>query len=97
MLHVFMIIGFRHKGLETLYSSGSTRGIQVAHSAKLLRILAALDSAITSNDLNLPGYKLHPLKGSMKDHWSIWVNGNWRVTFRFAGADVELVDYQDYH
>ncbi len=47
--------------------------------------------------MNFPSFKLHPLKGEMKGHWSIWVNGNWRVTFRFVGADVELVDYQDYH
>jgi toxin HigB-1 len=71
--------------------------IQAAHSAKLERILGLLDVAVSPEDLNLPGFKLHPLKGNLKGHWSIWVNGNWRVTFRFVGADVELVDYQDYH
>ena len=64
---------------------------------KLSRVLAALDAAATPTELNLPGYKLHPLKGNLKGHWSVWVNGNWRVTFRFIGADVELVDYMDYH
>ena len=91
MLHRSMIIGFRHKGLETLYKTGS------AHAPKLSRILAALNAAASPAELNQPAYKLHPLKGTLKGHWSIWVNGNWRVTFRFVGADVELVDYVDYH
>lgn len=92
-----MIISFRHKGLETLYRTGGIKGIQIAHASKLRRILSALDSAISPEELMLPGYRLHPLKGEMKGYWSIWVNGNWRITFRFIGADVELVDYQDYH
>lgn len=92
-----MIIGFRHKGLKLLYQTGSTKGINAAHKPKLLSILAALDVATSPEELALPSYRLHPLKGEMKGHWSIWVNGNWRVTFRFEGADVELVDYQDYH
>jgi len=69
----------------------------VAHASKLARILAAIDAAAGSDELNLPSFKLHPLKGALKGHWSIWVNGNWRVTFRFVGADVEMVDYLDYH
>ena len=92
-----MIIGFRHKGLETLYRTGSVRGVKAAHAPKLGRILAALDTAAAPDELNQPGYKLHPLKGTLKGHWSVWVNGNWRVTFRFVGPDIELVDYQDYH
>ncbi|MFZ1181508.1 MAG: type II toxin-antitoxin system RelE/ParE family toxin [Herbaspirillum sp.] len=92
-----MIISFRHKGLETLYRTGLSKGVQAAHIPKLGRILAALDSASSPKELNLPGYKLHSLKGTLKGHWSVWVNGNWRVTFRFVSADVELVDYQDYH
>lgn len=92
-----MIVSFRHKGLERLYRTGSARGVQRAHAAKLTRILAALDVAATPAELNHPGYRLHSLKGTLKGHWSIWVNGNWRVTFRFTGTNVELVDYQDYH
>ncbi len=92
-----MIVGFRHKGLEQLYRTGSSKGVQAAHAAKLNRILAALEAAALPSDLNQPGYKLHPLKGELRGHWSIWINGNWRVTFRFVGNDVELVDYQDYH
>ncbi|MEO8927069.1 MAG: type II toxin-antitoxin system RelE/ParE family toxin [Caulobacteraceae bacterium] len=92
-----MILSFRHKGLETLYRTGSGRGVQAAHIPKLRRILAALDAASSPTELGQPGYRLHPLKGGLKGHWSVWVNGNWRVTFRFVRDDVELVDYQDYH
>jgi len=88
-----MITGFRHKGLETFYHTGSPRGIQAAHAAKLARILGALDVAAGPQDLNFPSFRLHRLDG----FWSIAVNGNWRVTFRFAGVDVELVDYLDDH
>lgn len=92
-----MIISFRHKGLEALYWKNSASGVQAAHVPKLLRILAALDAAASPVELNQPSYKLHSLKSQMKNYWSIWVNGNWRITFHFVGADVELVDYQDYH
>ena len=92
-----MIIGFRHKGLKLLYETGSAKGVNPDHKAKLSSILAALDVAASPDELSLSSYRLHPLKGELKGHWSIWVNGNWRVTFRFAGADVELVDYRDYH
>lgn len=92
-----MILSFRHKGLELLYREDSKKGIQPAHAAKLTRILAALDVAQNTADLSIPAFRLHELKGSMARQWSIWVNGNWRVTFRFIGQDVELVDYQDYH
>jgi proteic killer suppression protein len=91
-----MITGFRHKGLEAFYRAGTTRGIQAAHAAKLGRILAMLDVAAGTEDLNIPSFKLHQLKGELKGYWSIWVNGNWRVTFRFVGVDVELVNYVDY-
>lgn len=60
-------------------------------------ILGLLDVASGPEDMNAPPFKLHPLKGDPEEHWSVWVNGNWRVTFRFVGIDVELVDYQDYH
>jgi len=92
-----VIVGFRHKGLERLYREGSKKGVQAAHIPKLLRILSALDVAQTPEDLAIPSFRTHPLKGDLAGHWSIWVNGNWRVTFRCAESDVELVDYQDYH
>lgn len=92
-----MIVSFRHPGLEALYVKGSIKGIQAAHVPKLRRILSALDVAQIPSDLDIPGFRLHRLRGKLAGHWSIWVNGNWRVTFRFIEADVELIDYQDYH
>jgi len=92
-----MIVGCRHKGLEAFYRTGTLRGIQAVHAAKLRRILALLDIAAGPDDLTIPAFKLHQLKGEMKGHWSIWVNGYWRVTFRIVGVDVELVNYVDYH
>ena len=64
---------------------------------KLLRILSLLDVAQGPDDLAIPSFRTHQLKGDLAGHWSIWVNGNWRITFRFVDGDVELVDYQDYH
>lgn len=92
-----VIVSFRHKGLERLYRDGSKRGVQAAHVPKLLRVLTALDVAQVPQDLAIPSFRTHELKGDLTGHWSIWVNGNWRVTFRFIDGDVELVDYQDYH
>jgi len=92
-----VITSFRHKGLEALYRSGSKKGVQAEHVDKLQRILSALDVALSPEDLTIPSFRTHPLKGKLAGHWSIWVNGNWRVTFRFVEQDVELLDYQDYH
>lgn len=92
-----MIVSFRHKGLETLFRTGSRKGVQPQHAPKLLRILDLLDIAARPEELMLPGYRTHQLRGELFGHWSMWVNGNWRVTFRFVGEDVELVDYRDYH
>ena len=92
-----VIVGFRHKGLEQLYRGGSKKGVQPTHVPKLLRILSLLDVAQSPDDLAIPSFRTHPLKGDLAGHWSIWVNGNWRITFRFDETDVELVDYQDYH
>ena len=92
-----VIVSFRHKGLERLYRDGSKKGVQAAHVGKLLRILSVLDVAQSPEDLTIPSFRAHLLKGKFVGHWSIWVNGNWRVTFRFIEHDVELVDYQDYH
>lgn len=92
-----MIRTFRHKGLETFCRSGSKAGIQPAHADKLRRQLAKLDTAATAKDMDLPGWRLHPLSGSLAGHWSVWVNGNWRMTFTFEGDDAVLVDYRDYH
>ncbi len=92
-----MIISFRHKGLEALYRTGAVSGVRADHAGKLRHILAMLDVAQVPKDMSLPGYHLHPLKGRLKDHWAVSVNGNWRVIWRFKGADVEIVDYLDYY
>ena len=92
-----MIKSFMHKGLKDFYETGSKKGIQPGHASKLARILDRLDASISPQDMNLPGYRLHPLKGDMHDLWSVTVSGNWRVTFYFEGQDAYLVDYIDYH
>ena len=92
-----MIKSFQHKGLKEFFETGSKAGIQAQHAQKLSRVLLRLDIAKTANDVNLPGWRLHPLTGSLTGHYSIVVNGNWRITFKFEGEDVFLVDYIDYH
>ena len=67
------------------------------HAARLRRQLAQLDQAAMPGDMNVPGWKLHPLKGELDGHWAVWANGNWRMNFKFDGADASVVDYQDYH
>ena len=92
-----MILSFQHKGLERFYKTGSKSGIQAAHAAKLARILSRLNSAAVPSDMNIAGWNLHPLSGDLKNHWSVKVNGNWRVTFKLEKGHAEIVDYQDYH
>ena len=92
-----MIKSFAHKGLQEFFETGTKKGIQAEHSAKLGRILDRLDASICARDMDLPGYRLYQLKGNLQDLWSVTVNGNWRITFYFEGQDAYLVDYQDYH
>ena len=92
-----MIKSFKHKGLEKLYLKGSSAGIQAKHSKKLRFQLAALDSAQDIDDLELPGYRLHSLKGQREGIWSITVSANWRLTFEFTDGNVYVLDYEDYH
>jgi proteic killer suppression protein len=91
-----MIKSFRHKGVERFFRTGSKAGIQAKHEKRLRNQLFALDNARTPKDMNAPGWRLHSLSGHMQDHWSIHVDGNWRLTFAFDGEDAVLVDYQDY-
>lgn len=92
-----MIKSFRHAGLEKFFKTGSKAGIQPHHAVKLKDQLFALDTAKSPGDMAMhPTWRLHALQGKEK-HWSIWVNGNWRLTFTFDGEDAILVDYQDYH
>ncbi len=92
-----MIESFRHNGLRRFFESGKTTGIQARHAKRLRLQLAALDTAQSIDDMSIPGYRLHPLKGKAKGRWSIWVSGNWRLTFEFDGGDVHVLDYEDYH
>jgi len=92
-----MIRSFQHKGLELFFKNGNKAKIQPHHEGKLRLQLFALNRATKPEDLNAPGWRLHPLSGNLEGFWSITVNGNWRLIFRFIGADVELVDYLDYH
>ena len=91
-----MIKSFRHKGLQRFYETGSKSGIQAKHESRLRLQLAALDSAQHIDDMEIPGYRLHKLKGRQKQRWSIWVSGNWRLTFEFVAGDVHILDYEDY-
>jgi len=89
-----MIKTFQHKGLKVFFETGSKAGIQPHHATKLKRQLLRLDVAKDPSYMNMPGWKLHPLSAGQ---WSVWVNGNWRMTFGFDGENAVLVDYQDYH
>jgi len=92
-----VIKSFKHKGLERFYHSGNTRGIQPNHANKLRMQLAALDSAQSIDDMDIPGYRLHQLSGNRKGIWSITVNANWRLTFEFNEGNAYIVSYEDYH
>lgn len=92
-----MIKSFRHKGLRRLFETGSTSGVQASHVKRLRLQLAALDTSQTIDDMDIPGFRLHRLKGELRGRWSITVNGNWRVTFEFQDGNAYIVDYEDYH
>ena len=89
-----MIRSFKHKGLEQFFKTGSKAGILPSHANRLRLQLALLNSAKGPDDMALPGWRVHPLSTG---HWSVWVNGNWRMTFAFEDGDAILVDYRDYH
>ncbi|MCC6270859.1 MAG: type II toxin-antitoxin system RelE/ParE family toxin [Microbacteriaceae bacterium] len=92
-----MIKSFRHKGLRALFEAGSSAGVQPNHARRLRMQLAALDSAQAIDDVDIPGFRLHPLKGGMVGRWSITVSGNWRMTFQFREGNAYVLDYEDYH
>jgi toxin HigB-1 len=92
-----MIRSFRHKGLERFFLTGSKAGIQPAHAAKLRRQLGVLNEASGPQAMGVPGWRLHPLTGSLAGQWAVTVDRTWRVTFTFDGTDAVLVDYRDYH
>lgn len=92
-----MVKSFRHKGLKRFFESGTLAGIQPQHKKRLRMQLTALETAQSIEDVNIPGFRLHQLKGDERGRWSIWVNGNWRLTFEFRSGDVYILDYEDYH
>lgn len=92
-----MVKSFRHKGLKKFFESGTLAGIQPQHEKRLRMQLTALETAQSIDDVNIAGFRLHRLKGLERSRWSIWVNGNWRLTFEFRGGDVYILDYEDYH
>ncbi len=92
-----VIKSFKHKGLRKYYETGIKAGIQTKHAGRLRLQLAALDTARELEDMDVPGYRLHPLKGRAKNRWSIWVSGNWRLTFEFKDGNAYILDYEDYH
>ena len=92
-----MIKAFRHKAPGTFFRTGGKAGNQPHQAGKLRVMLFTLDNAKGPEDMNAPGWRLHPFERELAGHWSVWVNGNWRVTFTFEGEHPVLVDYQDYH
>ena len=92
-----MIRSFRHRGLKALYDERTARRVAPEHLEKLRDVLALLDRSRAPDDMNIPGLRLHPLKGSLKGHWAVWISGNWRVTFTFDEGNAADVDYVDYH
>ena len=92
-----MIKSFKHKGLKRFFETGSVSGIDPAHGQKIRMRLTALETAATIEDMNLPGFRLHPLKGDKQGLWAIDVSKNWRITFEFEDGNVYVVNYEDYH
>jgi len=92
-----VIKSFRHRGLKALYEGRHGAKVSASHIAKLERILTALDRGTGPEAMDLPGFRLHPLKGALKGHYVVSVSGTWRVTFRFASGHAVDVDYLDYH
>jgi len=92
-----MILTFKHKGLEAFFKTGGMAGIQPIHAKRLRELLTALNVASGPQDLNRPSWRLHGLTGDRAGFHAVTVQANWRLAFRFVGADVELLDYLDYH
>ena len=92
-----MIQSCRHKGLRRFYETGSQAGIQPKHAQRLRMLLVALETSQKVEDMDVPGFRLHSLKGQARGRWSVWVNGNWRLTFEFRAGQAYVLDYEDYH
>lgn len=92
-----MIQSFRHRGLKRLFENGDRRKVQPELTDKIERALARLEEASDVAHMDLPGFRLHPLKGKLSGYWSISVSGNWRLIFRFDAGHASDVDLIDYH
>ena len=92
-----MIRSFKHKGLKKFFETGSTAGIDAKQAKKIALRLSVLDLAKVIDDVDLPGFFLHPLTGARSAQWSVTVTGNWRITFELVEGDVYIVNYEDYH
>jgi len=92
-----MIKSFRHKGLRRFYSDDDSSGIDASQKVRIGMILDRLEASRAIIDMNIPGYRLHRLKGDRKDIWSVNVSGNWRITFRFENEDAYDLNLEDYH
>jgi proteic killer suppression protein len=92
-----MIKTFRHKGLKRLFENDNASGVRADQVNRIRDVLAHLDRAELPEDLNLPGYRLHSLRGDLKGHWSVTISGNWRIIFRFETGNALDVDLADYH
>lgn len=92
-----MIVSFKHKGLELLFTKNDSSKIKQDQVTRCTELLNLLHVAKDANDLSLPSLRLHPLKGKLIGFYSVRVSGNWRITFRFTGQDVEIVNLEDYH
>ncbi|MFI5139248.1 MAG: type II toxin-antitoxin system RelE/ParE family toxin [Sphingobacteriales bacterium] len=92
-----MIESIQHKGLRLLWEKDDSSNIQPAQILKIKMILTLLDNAVKIEDMNFPGSGLHPLKGELSGFWSVKVNGNYRLIFRFENENAFDVDYIDYH
>ena len=92
-----MIKSFKHKGLERLFTKGSASGVQADYAPRMTLILDAVDAAEQVKELDLPGLRLHRLKGAQRNLWSVRVSANWRITFEFENGDAYILDLEDYH
>ena len=92
-----MIKTFKHKGLKIFFETGSKKKIEPSHAKRISLILVTLNRSKSIDDMDLPSFELHELKGNRKGNYSVTVKENWRITFYFEGEDAILVNYEDYH
>ena len=96
-LQCVMIKSFKHKGLERLFTRGSASGVQADYAPRIRLMLDAIDVAEQVKELDLPGFRLHRLKGDKRNLWSVRVSANSRITFEFKDGDAYILDLEDYH